>query len=132
MRRSSLLLLAMTMAIVAAAQSAFFSFTGPVADESSRGVPGTTLVLQRTAPNEIRGEDERWRPVRVRGIAGRGLWPRGDRASGFQEVKDVITISGQNLQRNVALKLGTLQETITVSFDPAERAGEPMRAPPSH
>ena len=43
-------------------------------------------------------------------------WRR--RASGFQALKDVITVSGQNLQRNFTLKLGTLQETITVSFDP--------------
>jgi TonB family protein len=43
-------------------------------------------------------------------------------------VKDVITITGRNLQRNVALKLGTLQETIFVGFDPAEKAGD-TRAP---
>jgi hypothetical protein len=34
---------------------------------------------------------------------------------GFQPLKDAIVISGQNVQRNYTLKLGTLQETITVT-----------------
>ena len=120
-------LLSMTIA-VAAAQSAYFSFSGTVADESSRGVPGTTLVLtneQRQTKYEVKSNDSG-------GFEFVGL-PAGEygllvRALGFQEVKDVITITGRNLQRNVALKLGTLQETIVVTFDPADKAGD-TRAP---
>lgn len=120
-------LLAMTVA-VAAAQSAYFSFSGTVADESSRGIPGTTLVLtneQRQMKYEVKtNEAGRFEfvglPAGEYGLLVRGL--------GFQEVKDVITISGRNLQRNIALKLGTLQETITVTFNPAEGPGD-ARAP---
>ncbi len=119
-------LLAMTVA-VAAAQSAYFSFSGTVSDESGRGVPGTTLVLtneQRQTKYEVKSNDG--------GVFEFVGLPAGEygllvRALGFQEVKDVIGISGRNLQRNVALRLGSLQETIFVSFDPAEKAGD--RAP---
>jgi TonB family protein len=114
-------LLTMTVA-VAAAQSAYFSFSGTVADESGRGVPGTTLALvneQRQMKYEVKSNDSG-------AFEFVGL-PAGEygllvRALGFQEVKDVITIGGKNLQRNVALRVGTLQETINVTFDPAEKA----------
>ena len=39
---------------------------------------------------------------------------------GFQALKDVVTVVGQNLQRNYTLKLGTLQETIIVTDDGRE------------
>ena len=32
---------------------------------------------------------------------------------GFQSLKDMLTVAGQNLQRSYTLKLGTLQETVT-------------------
>ena len=81
-------LLAMTVA-VAAAQSAYFSFSGTVADESSRGVPGTTLVLaneQRQMKYEVKSNEAgRFEfvglPAGEYGLLVRGL--------GFQDVKDV-------------------------------------------
>jgi hypothetical protein len=114
-------LLTMTVA-VAAAQSAYFSFSGTVADESGRGVPGTTVTLlneQRQMKYEVKSNDS--------GVFEFVGLPAGEygllvRAIGFQEVKDSITIAGKNLQRNVALRVGRLQETIIVSFDPAEKA----------
>jgi beta-lactamase regulating signal transducer with metallopeptidase domain len=120
-------LLALTMA-VAAAQSAYFSFSGTVADESSRGVPGVTVILtneQRQMKYEVKSnESGRFEfvglPAGEYGLLARGI--------GFQEVKDVVSISGRNLQRDIALKLGTLQETITVTFNPAEGPGD-VRAP---
>jgi beta-lactamase regulating signal transducer with metallopeptidase domain len=124
-------LLTMTVA-VAAAQSTYFSLSGTVADESGRGVPGTTLVLvneQRQAKYEIKSND-------TGGFEFVGL-PAGEyvllvRALGFKEIKDVIVVSGRNVQRNVALTIGSLQETITVGFDPNERAADnraPQQAP---
>jgi hypothetical protein len=53
-------------------------------------------------------------PAGEYGLEAKGL--------GFQTLEDVITISGRNLQRNIALKLGTLQETITVGFSPSDKA----------
>jgi len=119
-------LLAVTVA-VAAAQSAYFSLSGTVSDDSSRGIPGVTVILaneQRQMKYEVKSnESGRFEfvglPPGEYGLLVRGI--------GFKELKDVITISGRNVQRNIGLKLGTLQETIIVTFDPADRADN--RAP---
>ena len=120
-------LLTLTVA-VAAAQSSYFTLSGTITDESGRVVPGTTLVLineQRQMKYEVKSNES--------GAFDFVGLPAGDygllvRALGFQEVKDAITISGRNVQRNVGLKLGRLQETIFVSFDPSEKVGD-NRAP---
>ena len=102
-------------AAVAAAQSSFATFSGSIADESARGIPGATVTLTseaRQAKYEVKT-----------GAIGRfefvGL-PPGEYAAqvvgiGFQSLKDAVTISGQNVQRSYTLKLGTLQETIVVT-----------------
>ena len=114
-------LLAVSVA-VAAAQSGFVSFSGSVADESRRGIPGTAVVLvneERQMKYEVKAnETGRFEFV--------GL-PPGEyrlevRGLGFQVLKDTLKVSGQNLQRSITLKLGTLQETIVVGFNPSEPA----------
>ena len=116
------LLLGITAA-VAAAQSGFFTFTGRIADEQGRDVSGVKVVLAnevRQAKYEVKtGESGRFEFV--------GL-PPGDYALeaqgiGFQSVKDMLTISGQNVQRSYTLKLGRLQETINIRFNPERSSG---------
>ena len=113
------LLLGITAA-VAAAQSGFFTFTGRIADEQGRDVQGVKIVLAneaRQAKYEVKtGADGRFEFV--------GL-PPGDYAleaqgMGFQSLKDMLTVSSQNLQRTYTLKLGRLQETIYVRFSPSD------------
>jgi TonB family protein len=124
-------LLTLTVA-VAAAQSAYFSLSGTVADDSGRGVPGTTLVLvneQRQMKYEVKSNDSG--AFEFVGLPA-GEYALHARALGFQEVKDAVTIAGRNVQRSVALKLGKLEETIFVSFDPTEKAADnaaPQPAP---
>jgi TonB family protein len=116
-------LLTMTVA-VAAAQSAYFSFSGTVVDDSGRGVPSTTLVLvneQRQMKYEVKSNDAG--AYEFVGLPA-GEYGLQVRALGFKEIKEVITIAGRNQQRNVALKVGSLQETITVTFDPNEKPAE--------
>jgi TonB family protein len=111
-------LLLLVSAVIAAAQSSFVSLSGLLADEQGKGVPGSTVILSneaRQAKYEVKtNELGRYEFV--------GL-PAGDygleiKAIGFQALKDAIAVKGQNLQRSYSLKLGTLQETITVRFDP--------------
>jgi beta-lactamase regulating signal transducer with metallopeptidase domain len=129
-RRAGVLaaLLTMTLA-VAAAQNVYFSLSGTVSDDSGRGVPGTTLILvneQRQTKYEIKSNDTgRFEFV--------GL-PDGEysllvRALGFKEINDVVVVAGRNLQRNVALKIGSLQETIFVGFDPTEKVADNRPSP---
>ena len=116
------LLLGMTAAI-AAAQSGFFSFTGRIADEQGRDVQGVKVILAneaRQAKYEVKsGADGRFEFV--------GL-PPGDYALeaqgiGFQSLKDMLTVTGQNLQRSYTLKLGRLQETINIRWSPNDPPG---------
>ena len=109
---------------MAAAQSGFASLTGRVADEQGRGVPSVAVVLvneTRQAKYEVKtnagGQFEFvGLPAGDYGLEATGM--------GFQGLKDVVTVSGQNVQRNYTLKLGTLQETIIVTDD-----GREHRAP---
>jgi beta-lactamase regulating signal transducer with metallopeptidase domain len=124
-RAAIFVLLFAATALVAAAQSSFVSFSGTISDESARGIPGTTVALT----NETRQAKYE---VKTNGV-GRfefvGL-PPGDygveaTGMGFQPLKDVISVSGQNVQRNYTLRLGTLQETIMVKDDVRDHGREP-------
>jgi TonB family protein len=117
-----LVLLLSGAAAVAAAQTTYRSFTGVVSDEQGRGVPGAAVALsneERQAKYEIKtGPDGRFDFV--------GLLPGDYRVSieraGFQTVRDMLTVSTQNVQRNFTLQLGTLQETINIRADPNKPA----------
>lgn len=107
-------------AAVAAAQSGFATFTGVISDESGRGIPQTTVKLSNDA-RQSKYE------VRTNGV-GRfefvGL-PAGEyglevQGAGFRALSETLTLTGQNLQRNYTLSIGTLQETINVIDDPRD------------
>lgn len=113
-RAAIFLLLFVATAIVAAAQGSFVSFSGTIADESARGIPNTTVALM----NEARQAKYEVKTNAIGRFEFIGL-PPGDygveaTGIGFQSLKDAISVSGQNVQRNYTLKLGTLQETITI------------------
>jgi beta-lactamase regulating signal transducer with metallopeptidase domain len=113
-RAATFVLLFALTAAVAAAQSGYASFTGRVTDEQGRTVQGVAVGLAneaRQSKYEVKTND-----------AGRfefvGL-PAGDytievRGIGFQLIKDALTISGKDAQRNFTMMLGRLQETITI------------------
>lgn len=120
MRASIFVLLFGVTSAIAAAQSGFFTFTGRVADEQGRGVEGVAVALVnevRQAKYEVKTNAEgRFEFV--------GL-PAGEYAAelqgpGFQSIRDVLAIAGQNVSRTYTLKLGTLQETINLAFSPAD------------
>jgi beta-lactamase regulating signal transducer with metallopeptidase domain len=116
--RAAILLLLMTFTVaVAAAQTGFATFSGSIADESTRGIPGTTVSLTnepRQAKYEVKTDaDGRFEfvglPAGEYGVEVKGI--------GFQPLKDSVSVSGKNVQRSYTLKLGTLQETINVVDD---------------
>ncbi len=64
---------------VAAAQSGFITFSGTIADESARGIPGTTVVLANEArAGEVRSQDQCDRALRVCRASAGGVRPRGE------------------------------------------------------
>jgi TonB family protein len=114
------------------AQARFATVSGTVADETGGLLTDVTLVLTN---DRARTRHE----VRTNGA---GLFefvglPAGDytleaRAPAFEAFRDRLALSvGETLHRNLALRLGTVEETITVAGDtePRPRPAEPREAP---
>ena len=58
-------------------------------------------------------------------VCRRGEYAVEAQVMGFQSLKEGLTVAGQNLQRNYVLKIGTLQEIVTLDFsanDPSNDA----------
>ena len=118
-------------AAIASAQGALGTFSGAVLDPMNRTLPNVTLVLtnvQTQATHEVRSDS-----------TGRfefaGL-PHGEyaleaKSMGFSTLKGKITIGAQNVQQNLNLEIGTLQETVTVKYGPpssdADSTGDPAK-----
>jgi TonB family protein len=118
--------LAITMTI-ASAQSGFASLTGSVVDPANGVMPGVTLVLtnpQTQAKYEVR-TDAAGRYEFVAVPAGDYLFEA--KLPGFSTFKGTLSVGAQNLQRDVTMDIGSLQETITVmsSRSPAAQASVP-------
>jgi TonB family protein len=113
---TSALVLALTLAVAGFAQSTFYSFSGVVVDSMDRAVPGAQLTLTnnaRGARHEIKTDaNGRFEFV--------GL-PSGDYGlevtqMGFKPAKEMIAVAGGNVtNKRIALELGTVQETISVT-----------------
>jgi TonB family protein len=110
---------ALSLAVaLAAAQTAFATFSGTVFDETNSFVPGATLMLtnpQSRAKYEVVSD-------RTGHFEFVGL-PPGDyqletQMMGFAPLRGTLTLSGQNARRDLVLQVGSLQETITVSGGP--------------
>lgn len=121
-------MLAVTIAI-ASAQSGFSTLTGSIVDPMQGALPGVTLVLTSTQ------NGSKWE-VRSDG-AGRyefvGL-PPGEylfeaRLPGFATFNGRLSLSGQAVQRDLALEIGSLTETITVASSRTNPV-MPSTAPP--
>jgi beta-lactamase regulating signal transducer with metallopeptidase domain len=130
-RAAIFLLLLLITTAVAAAQGGFAAFTGTIADESGRGIPQITVTLANE-PRQAKYE------VKTNAI-GRfefvGL-PAGEyglevKGSGFRMFSENITLSGQNVQRNYTLSIGTLQETINVVDDGRDQKPSTIKERPS-
>jgi protein TonB len=104
---------------IAAAQGPFATFSGSITDPLNGTLANATLVLtntQNSSKYEVRSDQ-----------AGHfefvGL-PPGDyllQASftGFSTLRGTLTVSGQNVQRDLTLKVGSLEETLTVRAGPS-------------
>ena len=106
-------MLAITIPI-ASAQGGFASLTGSIVDPMNGVLPGVTLVLtnpQTQAKYEVRTD--------ATGRYEFAALPAGDylfeaKLPGFASFSGKVTVAAQNLQRDLTLDVGSLQETITV------------------
>jgi TonB family protein len=104
---------------IAAAQT-FATVSGSVVDPTNGVLPEVTLVLtnvESQAKHEVRTD-------RTGHFEFVGL-PRGDYAleaqlPGFAILRGTVTVAGQNVQRDMTLQVGSLQETITIVGGPPQ------------
>ncbi len=97
-----------------AAAQGFASLAGSIVDPTNAVLPDVTLVLT----NERNGAKYELRSDRTGRYEFVGL-PPGDygleaRIPGFAAFQGKVTLTGQNVEQNLTLQVGSLQETVTV------------------
>jgi TonB family protein len=113
---AAIVAVALTVAMtIASAQGGFASVTGSIVDPMDAAMPGVTLVLTnvaREAKYEVR-TDGSGRYEFVGLPSGEYLFEA--KLPGFTTFKGKLSITGQNVQRDLKMDVGTLQETINVT-----------------
>ena len=113
---------------VASAQGAFSTFSGTVFDPLNGYLPGVTMTLTNTqsgAKHEIRSD--RTGHFEFVGLPP-GAYTLETFLPGFSVLRGTLDLTGRDVQRDVTLKVGQLEETITVWA--SLPAG--MRTPPAN
>jgi hypothetical protein len=123
-------MLAVALPIALFAQNRFSTITGSVTDPSGGLLPGVKVIANDTtrgARHEVvtnrTGQFE---------LIGLAEGPHVLQASlpGFQTFEQKLTLDGQDLNRNIQLRVGTLQETISVTRGGAPPSFEGVRYSP--
>jgi len=99
---------------VASAQAAFSTFSGTVFDPTNAFLPGVTMTLTNTqsgAKHEIRSD--RTGHFEFVGLPP-GSYSLQAILPGFSLLTGTLDLTGRDVQRDVTLKIGRLEETITV------------------
>ena len=120
---AGMLLIATTLVVAGLAAQTFSSITGTIVDPGQGVLPGVTLVLtneQTQAKYEIK--TDRTGRYEFVGLPP-GNYVLNAALPGFARFASRVTVTGQPLQQDVVMSIGTLEETITVTDGPA--------APPS-
>lgn len=100
---------------VASAQGTFSTFSGTVFDPLNGFLPGVTMTLTNTqsgAKHEIRSD--RTGHFEFVGLPP-GSYSLQAILPGFSVLTGTLDLTGRDVQRDVTLKIGSLQETITVT-----------------
>jgi beta-lactamase regulating signal transducer with metallopeptidase domain len=115
-------LLSTTVAI-ASAQNVFSTFSGSIRDTQGAVLPGVTLVLsnaQKQTKYEVKSD--RTGSFEFPGLQA-GSYELAASIPGFATLHQNVDVSGQNLDRDLVLHVGSLEETVTVvdpdKYDPA-------------
>ena len=108
-------LLAVTVLLAGVGAQRFYTFSGSVLDSTNRAVTGTKLVITSAAS----GAKHEVQSDQTGHFDFVGL-PPGDYAleasvPGFSTFTDTISIVGRDVDRAIALRVGSLEETITVT-----------------
>jgi TonB family protein len=115
-----LLTLTVLIAGFGTAAQSFVTLSGSVVDPMNSGVPGVTMTLTnaRTQAKHEVPTDESGRFELVGLPAGEYVLEA--RFPGFKAFRSDVTIGAQDVQRNVALQIGSLSESITVAVSASD------------
>jgi TonB family protein len=128
-RSSRFIVLATLLALTAIvgglrAQTTFYSLVGVLQDQTNRVLPGAKVVLTNTT-SEAKYEVKTDATGRYEFVGlPSASYTLEAALAGFATFKDTVRVAG-NLQRNIAMQVGSLQETISVT------GGGPRAEPPS-
>jgi TonB family protein len=108
-------LLAIALPIALFAQTRFSTLSGSVSDPSGGLLPGVTVVATDTTRG-VRHEvlTNRTGQFEIIGLPDGPLVLEAT-LPGFQKSQQKLTMDGQDVNRNITLRVGSLQETVTVS-----------------
>jgi TonB family protein len=111
---------------IASAQGAFASFSGAVYDPLNGLLPNVKMTLtneQSGAKYEIRSDSTgRFQFV---GLPP-GRYAVESELMGFKALRGTLDISGQSVQRDVRLEVGSLQETVSVRLSDPGKPASPL------
>lgn len=116
----ALLTVALPIAGLVASAQASASFSGQLVDTVGRILPDTPMVLSDAQSHQKhQARSDQGGHFSFTGLTGGEYIVEVDRA-GFERTQGRLTLAaGQRLTQDVALQLGTLQETITITDGPA-------------
>jgi hypothetical protein len=107
------------------AQNTFSTLSGSVVDQSGASLPGVTVA----AINTTRGSRHEVSTGRNGLFEIIGLAPGSYRLEadlpGFETFQEKLTLSGEDVNREITLGIGSLEETVTVTNDPANPPSRP-------
>jgi beta-lactamase regulating signal transducer with metallopeptidase domain len=117
---TGLLSLTVLIAGFGAAAQSFATFSGSVVDPMNSVISGVTVSLTnaRTQAKHEVGTDETGR-FEFEGLTP-GQYVLEARFPGFKALRSEVTVGAQDVHRNLALQIGSLTETITVSVSASD------------
>jgi beta-lactamase regulating signal transducer with metallopeptidase domain len=114
---------------IASAQGAFSTFSGTVFDPLNGYLPNVTMTLTNTqsgAKHEI--HSDRTGHFEFVGLPP-GAYSLEAILPGFSVLRGSLDLTGRDVQRDVTLKIGSLEETISVWASPGAASASPARPP---
>jgi beta-lactamase regulating signal transducer with metallopeptidase domain len=119
-------LFAVALPIALFAQNTFATISGTIVDPSNGVLPGVNVVAidtDRRVSHEVRSD--RTGHFELIGLP-QGNYALEAELPGFETFREKLTLTGQDMTREITLNVGTLQETIAVSNSgPSDGPGSP-------
>ena len=121
------LTLGATITVAALTAQSFVSLTGTIVDPSQGVLPGVTLVLTNDASGaKYEIKTDRTGHYEFVGLPP-GSYTLNAALPGFARFSGRVTVGAQNIQQDLILSLGTLQESITVTDGPPAAPPSPAQ-----